>query len=519
MADIASQKQTVLQGHVLRQVHETAKLNSLNGWGVRANSGGHVGQNGAGADMSVDVDPIIFYIDGVETTVATTTNVVVEESHETLPRIDVLYINSVGVMTVAKGTEHAVAPTGETVWQKFQLPCTPDMSDTDGVILAEIYVPAGITEILDAHIRMLGVPISLGGGAGVNVVLTVGPTGSDDNVPSEQAVREMLPGIVDGVSTTIATPGVDSKVPTEKAVRAAIAPVVTTIGTPGADTNVPSEQAVREAIAPIVTTVGSPGADTNVPSEKAVRTALPTIVTSVGDPGSDAQIATEKAVRTAIGVGGGGGSSFWTVFPGTPTRIGDASFSVTDTGNADLYDLAFGPGTIIKWEKSGGGFQCAKISAAVYASDAVTYTLKGNTLAADFTDMKYCMNPCLEATFIVPNSLPTAAQTNVARTIHPSNAIYIFSGLVRYLTAPTTTGGVWDINSGGTSVFSTKIPIAAAAKVGTEIVCNCLLETATTAIAKDAELTLDYDSGHATTPGADAYVSIYYMPLSWRYRS
>lgn len=521
MANISSIETTVLQGNVLRHVHELAKLRGLRGWGVKAESGGHVGQKGTGANMSVDVDPIVYYLDGVETTVATTTNVVVEAAHATLPRIDVLYISSVGVMTIAKGTAHAIAPSGESIWQKFQLPCTPDMSAIEGVILAEIYVPAGVTAILDAYIRMLGVPVSISGGGAVTIVTTVGDPGSDTEVPSEQAVREMLPGITGGVSTALGTPGVDTKVPTEKAVRSAIPPIVTTIGATGSDTNVPSEQAVREAIAPIVTTVGSPGADTNVPSEQAVREALPSIVTTVGDPGSDTQVPSEQAVREALNEvsGGGSGASFWTTFPGTPTRVSDTSFSVTDTSNTNLYDKMFGPGTIIKWEKSGGGFQCAKIVSATYASDAVTVVIVGNTLYAGFTDMKYCLMRALEDVFIVPGNLPTAALTDCAKTIVPSMDVYVFSAKVQYKTAPATTGGVWDINDDSATIFATKPPIAAAAKLGTETVCDSLSGTNLTAVAAFSELTLDYDSGHATTPGADAYVHLYYMPVAWRYRT
>jgi len=523
MADIASQETTVLQGHVLRHVHELAKLRGLRGWGVKAESGGHVGQHGAG-NMSVDVDAVVYYLDGVETTVATTTNVVVEAAHATLPRIDVLYVSSGGVMTIVKGTAHAVAPTGETVWQKFQLPRTPDLSAIEGVILAEIYVPAAATAILDAHIRMLGVPVSISS-AGITIVTTVGDPGDDDEVPSEQAVREMLPGITAGVSTSIATPGVDTKVPTEKAVRSAIAPIVTTIGTPGADTNVPSEQAVREAITDAVGVVPpATNTDNKVPQWDGTDSATLkdglSLVTTVGDPGSDSSLPTEQAVREALDeVSGGGGASFWTVFPGTPTRVSNTSFSVTDAANENLYDKQFGPGTIIKWEKSGGGFQCAKITGASYSSGTVTYTILGNTLAAAFTDMKYCINPVMEAVFIVPGTLPASAQTNIAKTIHPAQDIYIFSAQAKYTTAPTTTGGTWDINDDGTTIFDTKPPIAAAAKVGTETVCNSLLATATTAVAKDSEITLDYDGGHATTPGADAYVYFWYMPVSWRYRT
>ena len=67
---------------------------------------------------------------------------------------------------------------------------------------------------------------------------------------------------------------------------------------------------------------------------------------------------------------------------------------------------------------------------------------------------------------------------------------------------------------------ASKPPIAAAATIGTDTVSICFSATSGTAtdlILSDSILTLSYLSGHATTPGADAYVSYWYMPVSWRY--
>ena len=215
-----------------------------------------------------------------------------------------------------------------------------------------------------------------------------------------------------------------------------------------------------------------------------------------------------------------GGASFWTTFPGTPTRASDTSFTVTDPSNANLYDKVFGPGTIIKWEKSGGGFQCAKITAATYAANAVTYTIVGNTLAAGFSDMKYCIHRAEQEVFIVPGTLPgNTATADIAKTRHIRGDIYVFSAKIWYKTGPTTTKGVWDINDDGSTIFTTKPEVAAAATEGVEQVSNCLAGTATTAVADKSLITVDYDSGHATTPGADAYIYLFWMPTAWRYLS
>ena len=155
MVDIETINKTVLQGQVNRQVHDVVRDLALQGTYVL--SGGHVGQRGAGANMSVDVDGLYYYIAGVQQTKGTTTNVIVEAA-DTLDRIDVLGITNGGTLTITKGTPHAVVPSGQSVWQKFELPCTPDMSTFAGLPMAEIYVPANVTSIVDAYIRMLGCP-------------------------------------------------------------------------------------------------------------------------------------------------------------------------------------------------------------------------------------------------------------------------------------------------------------------------------------------------------------------------
>lgn len=212
------------------------------------------------------------------------------------------------------------------------------------------------------------------------------------------------------------------------------------------------------------------------------------------------------------------GAAFWTTLPGTPTRQSDTTFSVTDAGNANSYDKMFGPGTVIRWEKSGGGAQFAMITAASYASDAVTFTIVGNTLSTGFSAMKYCIHRAIGDVFIVPGTMPgNTATADIAKTLIPISAILVFSARIAYKTAPTTTAGVWDINDDGTSLFTTKPTIGAGSTLGSHQVSDCLSGTALTAVAANSLITVDYDSGHDTTPGADAYVHIWYMTEAWRY--
>jgi hypothetical protein len=207
--------------------------------------------------------------------------------------------------------------------------------------------------------------------------------------------------------------------------------------------------------------------------------------------------------------------NLWVIMPGTPTRANDTSFTVTGD-----YSKWFSPRTIVKWEKSGGGFQCAMVVSATYSEPNTTITIVGNTLAAGFTSMKYCIHRAVVEMFIVPGSLPAAAVTDIAKTHFAEADLLVFSALVRYKTACTTTKGVWDINDDSTSIFATKPEIAATSTVGTMTVCDSLgasSGTTTTVVAAGSLITVDYDSGHATTPGSDAYIALYYMPESWRY--
>jgi hypothetical protein len=86
------------------------------------------------------------------------------------------------------------------------------------------------------------------------LVTTVGDPGSDDNVPTEQAVREGLGAKQDTLINPVTSDGattVENQIPqftaTNNQLKDSLG-LVTTVGDPGADTNVPTEQAVREGL-------------------------------------------------------------------------------------------------------------------------------------------------------------------------------------------------------------------------------------------------------------------------------
>lgn len=401
----------------------------------------------------------------------------ISSSHATLSRIDIIYRDVAGAVQVAAGAAAAIEDLkGLGNWRQYTSPAPP-ASIPPGAILGAVFVLAGVEAISAADIWEFAGP-------------------------------------VDDLILAATNPGVDSAPLSEKAAVATFVKV--------------AEKGAASGVATL-----SAGALVNQdPASKGQASGVASLNASskvVEDPANATETPTASKIPIADETGKladgwipeiEAGSAFWTDMPGTPTRASDSQFTITDAGNANLYDKMVPKGTILKWEKSGGGFQTAMVILAAYAADAVTIDICGNDLAAGFTDMKFCMLPAEEDTFIVPGTLPgNTATTDIGKTIYAKQDLLIFGAQVRYKTAPTTTKGVWDINDDATSIFTTKPEIAASATLGVIQLCDCVLDTATTVVAKDSAITLDYDSGHATTPGANAYVTIWWMPECWRYRA
>ncbi len=68
-----------------------------------------------------------------------------------LPRMDVVYVDPNGTIGIYAGTPTAISPSTETNFKKMASP-SPGASIPNGVILALVYVGAGVTEILNASI-------------------------------------------------------------------------------------------------------------------------------------------------------------------------------------------------------------------------------------------------------------------------------------------------------------------------------------------------------------------------------
>lgn len=157
---MASMETTVLRDHTLRACHYHAILKALRGYYIIVGQEPAISEKGAGANMSIDIGAFKYVLNGVFGEKLTTTNVVIDASDATNPRIDVAILNTSGTIIISKGTAKAAKPIGETTWQKWEEPYPADLSTTDCIILAEIEIPAGVTSIVNAYIRNICVPVA-----------------------------------------------------------------------------------------------------------------------------------------------------------------------------------------------------------------------------------------------------------------------------------------------------------------------------------------------------------------------
>ncbi len=194
---------------------------------------------------------------------------------------------------------------------------------------------------------------------------------------------------------------------------------------------------------------------------------------------------------------------FWKNVPGTPTRVSNTQFTITDTANASGFQNLFSKGIVLKWTDS--GTKQAMVTSSSYATNVVTINIMGDTLGAGFSAMKYCLEKAKEVQFVVIGT--QAVGTDLAGKFYAPYALKIFGADARCVTAPTGSALTFDINVGGTTVFTTKPSIAAS---GTSDLLNTADNGATA--TDGAEITVDVDAVGSTVAGVDAYIKLYVAP-------
>lgn len=227
--------------------------------------------------------------------------------------------------------------------------------------------------------------------------------------------------------------------------------------------------------------------------------------------GSANQVLTTDGSGTLSWATASGGTSYWTVVAGTPTRVSDTQFTVTDTSNANKYDLLFKKGVILKWLES-TTVNVGMVISSSYGTNTVTVNIVGDSLTAGFTDMKYCMQMAQTLDFIIPGTLATG--TDLARTHYATTDLIKLSVDAFVKTAGTTNATTFDINDDGSTIITTKPSIASAGTSDVNNVCD----TPTTVIAEGSAITADIDAVSTTAP-IEAYLKLFVFPSSWLYRS
>jgi len=147
----------------------------LSGWGVTGNA----------STLSVDVAAGIGLVSGVLKSTTSSTNIALSPADPDNPRKDlIIWDTSLPGLTKVTGVAQAISPTGETNPRKMKLPAPPDLTATDDILIAVVYVPAGATKgsdctIIDKRVKVAGFNFRTGWtadkillGAGVNAAPT-----------------------------------------------------------------------------------------------------------------------------------------------------------------------------------------------------------------------------------------------------------------------------------------------------------------------------------------------------------
>lgn len=136
--------QQFTSAHVLSQSRGDSGYYVLSGCDVHQSST-------PGMSVLVDAGYIQLGYAVARTTVSSTT-VTITAADSTLPRLDVIYINTSGTPAVYTGTPTAISPSSKTDFKEMSTPA-PGTTIPGGVILALVYVGAGVTSILNASIN------------------------------------------------------------------------------------------------------------------------------------------------------------------------------------------------------------------------------------------------------------------------------------------------------------------------------------------------------------------------------
>ncbi len=198
--------------------------------------------------------------------------------------------------------------------------------------------------------------------------------------------------------------------------------------------------------------------------------------------------------------------NYWPTVPGTPVRVGNTSFTITDTANAGLYDQLISRTTVLKWTDT-GVIKLGMVVSATYAANSVTVTIIGDTLAASATmsTFKYALQKADVATIQFGGTV--GVLNDMSYRLFAPCTVQVFGAFAYHGLAGTTNATTYNISKnvidGTATILAAALSIASAAVVSTD-------QTATsgTTLVQNDYLTLNCVSV-STTPPVDVYVDIY----------
>lgn len=207
----------------------------------------------------------------------------------------------------------------------------------------------------------------------------------------------------------------------------------------------------------------------------------------------------------------GGGSSFWTLVPWTPTRTGNTTFTITGD-----YTTLFKKWMVLKRTES-STIRNAMISIpSTYWAPDTTITIIGDTMASiDSNSLKYAMIWVGEyiIRFAVAGTI-WATGTDVSSAYYAVQPMRVIWAELQVWTVASTSGNtVIDINKWGTTMFTTKPTIAYNALT---VATPFTADTATSLALAD-RVTVDVDTVTSTTFPVDLYVQLYLRPDRMNY--
>ncbi len=194
------------------------------------------------------------------------------------------------------------------------------------------------------------------------------------------------------------------------------------------------------------------------------------------------------------------GSSVWTAVPGTPSRTGNTTFTITGD-----YTALVTTGMVIKWTQS-SVVKAGLVLSSTYSSPNTTVTIVGDTMASiDASSCKY-FNKAADVIHFAYAGTIGAIATDIMRAWYADKAYRVLGAKPSVGTAGTTNNTTFDININGTTAFTTKPTIATTAATGTIFTADN-----SKSLAINDKVTIDVDAIQ-TTAAIDGYIDLFVLP-------